>query len=330
MATLPLAKATTPHNHLNLLTTAKHLLQTQELPTHLLPNYTYPPAHTRNVYNRHDAGPLIQSNSAKSSVLVPLTQHNNQLYVVLTRRTSKMRKHAGQIALPGGKNERSDLNDYHAAMREANEEIHFPYPNAQNPLQYLVKGTNLRYTPTNETITVLDYVIEATAPHYVTIQMPDGREKQTTTERLSVLGVDYICDLERLCQPAFDPPLVVTPVVVAMDYDLIYDQLIPNEDECDAVFLAPLKMFVSNGDHHSVFDFKHHSGNYRMHHFNVPWRQACFDVWGMTADILIHLSSLVYSTRPQFSMNSKEDVSMGKAQLFAGVKRPGGAKASKL
>lgn len=43
--------------------------------------------------------------------------------IILTRRPMHMKKHAGQIALPGGKIEKSDINIAAAAMREAEEEI---------------------------------------------------------------------------------------------------------------------------------------------------------------------------------------------------------------
>ena len=43
--------------------------------------------------------------------------------IILTRRPLHMKKHAGQIAFPGGKLEPSDQDATHAAMREAHEEI---------------------------------------------------------------------------------------------------------------------------------------------------------------------------------------------------------------
>lgn len=43
--------------------------------------------------------------------------------VILTRRPMHMKKHAGQIALPGGKLEPSDKDATYAALREAHEEI---------------------------------------------------------------------------------------------------------------------------------------------------------------------------------------------------------------
>ena len=118
---------------------------------------------------------------------------------------------------------------------------------------------------------------------------------------------DYIRDLERLVQPAFNPPLVVTPIIVTIDYDEIYSRLTPNEDECNAIFLAPLMMFLQSSRKHSICDLKHSSGLYRMHHFMVQDNHTIFDVWGMTADVCIYVASVVYKQRPNFAMNEVED-----------------------
>lgn len=292
-----------------------------------------------DVYNRGDAGRLLTLQSKKSSVLLALCEREGEIYVVLTRRASKMRKHAGQVAFPGGKNEDTDVNDYNCAIREAYEEMRFPSLN-EAPLEHLSKGKQVRYVLTNEVVDVLDFHIEPTPPHYVTIRMPDGREKQTTTERLTVKGVEFVCEMERLAQPNFTPPMVVTPVVVKMDYEAVYSQLVPNEDECNAVFLAPLSMFLKESTEHSVFELKHKTGTYRMHHFNVKGDGGgggdgrgdegdgeggdggeVFDVWGMTADVIIRVASVVYQQRPQFSLNASEDHLYPKSHDFVHIQK---------
>ena len=48
------------------------------------------------------------------------------LRVVLTRRADHLRKHAGQVAFPGGGLEAGDASILHAALREADEEIGLP------------------------------------------------------------------------------------------------------------------------------------------------------------------------------------------------------------
>lgn len=57
-----------------------------------------------------------------AAVLIPIVERN-QATVLMTRRTMHLRKHAGQIAFPGGKIDPTDANATAAALREAQEEI---------------------------------------------------------------------------------------------------------------------------------------------------------------------------------------------------------------
>lgn len=64
-----------------------------------------------------------------SAVLVPIVDRNDDLSVLLTKRSSNLSSHSGQVSFPGG---RSDDEDEHAmatALREAHEEINLPHSN---------------------------------------------------------------------------------------------------------------------------------------------------------------------------------------------------------
>ncbi|MGV6849107.1 MAG: CoA pyrophosphatase [Marinibacterium sp.] len=63
--------------------------------------------------------------------------------VLLTKRSSRLKHHPGQIAFPGGKQEGADANVTDAALREAHEEVGLPRGHAH------VLGT----LPTHETVT---------------------------------------------------------------------------------------------------------------------------------------------------------------------------------
>ena len=58
-----------------------------------------------------------------AAVLVPLIQRDSGVNVVLTQRSSQLRDHAGQIAFAGGRIDATDASAWHAACREAHEEI---------------------------------------------------------------------------------------------------------------------------------------------------------------------------------------------------------------
>jgi len=53
----------------------------------------------------------------------PTAASLGELRVLLTRRRAHMRRHAGEIAFPGGRHDASDASLYDTALREAEEEI---------------------------------------------------------------------------------------------------------------------------------------------------------------------------------------------------------------
>ena len=58
-----------------------------------------------------------------AAVLVAIVERPEGAGVILTKRSSALKHHPGQIAFPGGKVDESDADVVAAALREANEEI---------------------------------------------------------------------------------------------------------------------------------------------------------------------------------------------------------------
>ena len=58
-----------------------------------------------------------------AAVLIPIIAHRDGLRVILTKRSSALKHHPGQIAFPGGKVDAGDEGATGAALREAWEEI---------------------------------------------------------------------------------------------------------------------------------------------------------------------------------------------------------------
>jgi 8-oxo-dGTP pyrophosphatase MutT (NUDIX family) len=58
-----------------------------------------------------------------AAVLIGVRPHRDGARVILTQRTAHLRKHAGQVAFPGGAIDTDDASVEMAAMREAQEEI---------------------------------------------------------------------------------------------------------------------------------------------------------------------------------------------------------------
>jgi 8-oxo-dGTP pyrophosphatase MutT (NUDIX family) len=84
-----------------------------------------------------------------SSVLVPLHEKDGEPHVLLTLRPSTMRRHAGQIAFPGGAVDPGE-ESLEAALREAHEEVGLDRRRA-TPLgrltEVIVLTTPFRLTP---------------------------------------------------------------------------------------------------------------------------------------------------------------------------------------
>lgn len=78
-----------------------------------------------------------------AAVLVPIWLRPEGAEVILTKRSSHLKHHPGQIAFPGGKVDASDAGPEAAALRETQEEIGLPLSRVQ------ILGT----LPVHETVT---------------------------------------------------------------------------------------------------------------------------------------------------------------------------------
>jgi len=78
-----------------------------------------------------------------AGVLVPVMADPNGAKMLLTKRSSRLKHHPGQISFPGGKQDEGDADVTAAALREAREEVGLP----------LEHVTVLGTLPTHETVT---------------------------------------------------------------------------------------------------------------------------------------------------------------------------------
>ena len=78
-----------------------------------------------------------------AGVLVPVMADNDGAKMLLTKRSSRLKHHPGQISFPGGKQDEGDADVTAAALREAQEEVGLP----------LEHVTVLGTLPTHETVT---------------------------------------------------------------------------------------------------------------------------------------------------------------------------------
>lgn len=85
---------------------------------------------------------------AAAAVLIPLVMRR-ELMLLLTQRATNLSSHAGQIALPGGRSDDTDVNAIDTALREAQEEIGLPHSHAEvlGTLPVYITGTAYIITP---------------------------------------------------------------------------------------------------------------------------------------------------------------------------------------
>jgi 8-oxo-dGTP pyrophosphatase MutT (NUDIX family) len=73
-----------------------------------------------------DAARLDVRGRIDAAVLVPLYEHEGELHAVFTRRRDDLRRHAGEISFPGGRQDIEEEDLRETALREAEEEIGLP------------------------------------------------------------------------------------------------------------------------------------------------------------------------------------------------------------
>jgi 8-oxo-dGTP pyrophosphatase MutT (NUDIX family) len=79
----------------------------------------------RALLDPEEAAALDVHGRTDAAVLVPLYEHDGAVHAVFTKRRDDLRKHAGEISFPGG---RQDAGEHlvTTALREAEEEIGLP------------------------------------------------------------------------------------------------------------------------------------------------------------------------------------------------------------
>jgi 8-oxo-dGTP pyrophosphatase MutT (NUDIX family) len=99
------------------------------------------------VYGEEIVG-LLEAPPVPAAVLVPIIL-GAEPSLLLTKRTSHLKKHAGQVSFPGGRIDREDADAEAAALREAREEIGLDPACVEivGRMDDYVTGTGYRITP---------------------------------------------------------------------------------------------------------------------------------------------------------------------------------------
>ncbi|KAM7525047.1 hypothetical protein LguiA_014949 [Lonicera macranthoides] len=180
----------------------------------------------------------LRPKSNRAAVLICLFEdEGHDLRVILTKRSSTLSSHSGEVSLPGGKCEESDADDVQTALREAHEEI----------------------------------------------------------------GLDpSLVDVVSVLQPITTKQGMIVVPVIGILYDKNAFNPAPNAAEVEAIFDAPLEMFLK--DENRTEEEREWMGNkYLLHFFDYEAENKKYVIWALTAGILITAASLVYQKQPAFS-----------------------------
>jgi 8-oxo-dGTP pyrophosphatase MutT (NUDIX family) len=80
-------------------------------------------------------------------VLVPIVEHDGELFLWLLKRSSQLRKHRGEVAFPGGKLDEADADLVETALREAREEVGLEGAEVLGTMDELLTFTGFGVTP---------------------------------------------------------------------------------------------------------------------------------------------------------------------------------------
>lgn len=107
--------------------------------------------------------------------------------------------------------------------------------------------------------------------------------------------------------------LSVTPVVATID-EARFNALCPEPAEVADVFSMPLRHFLEDHPRHTAYQQRFGDHSYRIHHF--AWQK--FDVWGLTAGILINVAEAAFARRAAFDVTG-DDVDYGELYSHDGL-----------
>lgn len=212
----------------------------------------------------------------RAAVLLGLfAGRNGDLYVILSKRSMRLRSHGGDTALPGGRFEPTDPDLEYTARREAFEETGLPI-DAHKAIKLcelppFLSANELVVTPFVMLLT--DHTIQ---PH------------------LNPREVDSLFSLPLVSFLYHDPPLAMRPSL----------RLSPTPDP-EALKHMPANEVSVISDWHTCRDILWLGGNrIRRHTF---WDERN-PIRGLTSDILIEAASIAYAEQPRFSQNSPGQV----------------------
>ncbi|SPO22349.1 related to coenzyme A diphosphatase [Ustilago trichophora] len=208
----------------------------------------------------------------RAAVLLGLfAGRNGELYVILSKRSARLRSHGGDTAIPGGRFEPTDRDLEHTARREAYEETGLPI----DPTKAVKLCELPPFLSANELV-VTPFVVFLT--------------DHTIQPHLNPQEVDSLFSLPLVSFLYHNPP---RPLRRSLH--------LPPSPDPEALRHMPANEVSPISDWHTCRDIIWLGGNrIRRHTF---WDERN-PIRGLTSDILIRAAAIAYDEHPQFSLKS--------------------------
>lgn len=122
------------------------------------------------------------------AVLVPLVEVAGETHILFEVRSMKMRSQPGDICFPGGRMDKTDLNQQHCAIRETSEELGINEAEIDNvvPLDYMVSDFGRIIYPFAGRITSPEQITPSISEVEATFTVPISFFLKTKPEKYKV------------------------------------------------------------------------------------------------------------------------------------------------
>ncbi|KAJ4981990.1 hypothetical protein NE237_032827 [Protea cynaroides] len=129
----------------------------------------------------------------------------------------------------------------------------------------------------------------------------DADDSQTATrEAHEEIGLDpSLVNVVAVLEPYLSKHLLRVVPVIGLLSDKQAFKPMPNPDEVEAIFDAPLEMFIKDENRRSE-EREWLGEKYLIHFFDYTTEDKKYMIWGLTAGILIRAASVVYQRPPAF------------------------------
>ncbi|OMO76308.1 hypothetical protein CCACVL1_15771 [Corchorus capsularis] len=157
-----------------------------------------------------------------------------------------------------------------------------------------------------------EQIMEETAGKVVTqvgeVSLPGGKAEEgdkddcdtATREAKEEIGLDpSLVNVVTVLEPFLSKHLLRVVPVIGILTDKKAFKPTPNPAEVDAVFDAPLEMFLKD-ENRRVEEREWMGEKYLLHSFDYETENKKYVIWGLTAGVLIRAASVVYQRPPAF------------------------------